>query len=64
MRILVIGLLLLIALFVCVQYWLVKLEVIVDCRYAGRGVAASPATGSKNQHMKEHAHMLDDAFSM
>lgn len=33
-------------------------------RYAGRGVAASPATGSKIHHLREHAHMLDDAFTM
>ncbi|XP_065338418.1 2-oxoglutarate dehydrogenase complex component E1 isoform X4 [Cloeon dipterum] len=33
-------------------------------RYAGRPTAASPATGSKNQHLKEHAQLLDDALAL
>lgn len=31
-------------------------------RYVGRGVSASPATGSKRQHLKELAHLVEDAF--
>ncbi|XP_059351590.1 2-oxoglutarate dehydrogenase complex component E1-like isoform X3 [Daphnia carinata] len=30
--------------------------------YVGRGVSASPATGSKRQHLKEAAQLLADAF--
>jgi len=33
-------------------------------RYVGREVSASPATGSKRQHLKELAHMLDSAFAI
>lgn len=31
--------------------------------YVGRGVSASPATGSKRQHLKEAAQLLEDAFA-
>uniref|UniRef100_A0A0P5SCE7 2-oxoglutarate dehydrogenase complex component E1 n=2 Tax=Daphnia magna TaxID=35525 RepID=A0A0P5SCE7_9CRUS len=31
--------------------------------YVGRGVSASPATGSKRQHLKEAAQLLADAFA-
>jgi len=31
-------------------------------RYAGRVVAASPATGSKHQHYKEQAQLYEDTF--
>ncbi len=34
------------------------------CRYVGRGVSASPATGSKRQHLKEAAQLLTDAFAL
>lgn len=34
-----------------------------DIKYAGRATAASPATGSKHQHLKEVAHLLDSAFA-
>ncbi|XP_012260678.2 2-oxoglutarate dehydrogenase complex component E1 isoform X2 [Athalia rosae] len=33
-------------------------------RYAGRPTAASPATGSKMQHLRELKQLLDDAFSL
>ncbi|XP_046421044.1 2-oxoglutarate dehydrogenase, mitochondrial isoform X2 [Neodiprion fabricii] len=33
-------------------------------RYVGRPTAASPATGSKMQHLKELKQLLDDAFSI
>jgi len=33
-------------------------------RYVGRGVSASPATGSKRQHLKEAAQLLEDAFTL
>ncbi|XP_066601305.1 2-oxoglutarate dehydrogenase complex component E1 isoform X3 [Prorops nasuta] len=33
-------------------------------RYAGRPTAASPATGSKMQHLKELKQLLDDALSL
>lgn len=32
--------------------------------YAGRPCAASPATGSKMQHLKELAHLTDDALNV
>ena len=34
-----------------------------DIKYAGRPTAASPATGSKHQHLKEFARMMDEAFA-
>ena len=36
---------------------------IFSCRYVGRNVSASPATGSKRQHLKEVAQLVEDAFS-
>ncbi|XP_011300393.1 2-oxoglutarate dehydrogenase, mitochondrial-like isoform X2 [Fopius arisanus] len=33
-------------------------------RYAGRACAASPATGSKMQHLKELKQLLDDSFNI
>ncbi|XP_046478917.1 2-oxoglutarate dehydrogenase complex component E1 isoform X4 [Neodiprion pinetum] len=35
-----------------------------DVGYVGRPTAASPATGSKMQHLKELKQLLDDAFSI
>lgn len=32
--------------------------------YIGRPTAASPATGSKAQHLKELANLLDDAMAI
>ena len=32
--------------------------------YAGRPTAASPATGSKAQHLKELAALMDDSLSL
>jgi len=34
-----------------------------DVKYAGRQAAASPATGSKHQHLKEQAQLYADAFA-
>jgi len=33
-----------------------------EIKYAGRPVAASPATGSKHQHLKEQAQLYQDTF--
>ncbi|KAK0071014.1 hypothetical protein PV325_013672, partial [Microctonus aethiopoides] len=33
-------------------------------RYVGRPTAASPATGSKMQHLKELKQLLDDSFNL
>ncbi|XP_063914738.1 2-oxoglutarate dehydrogenase complex component E1-like isoform X5 [Zophobas morio] len=35
-----------------------------DVVYVGRPTAASPATGSKAQHLKELSHLLDDAMAL
>jgi 2-oxoglutarate dehydrogenase E1 component len=35
-----------------------------DVIYVGRPTAASPATGSKAQHLKELSHLLDDAMAL
>lgn len=32
--------------------------------YIGRPTAASPATGSKVQHLKEQANILEDAMAL
>jgi 2-oxoglutarate dehydrogenase E1 component len=34
-----------------------------EIKYAGRHTAASPATGSKHQHLKEQAQLYEDAFA-
>lgn len=34
-----------------------------DVKYAGRAAAASPATGSKHQHLKEQAQLYADSFA-
>ncbi len=33
-------------------------------RYAGRGSAASPATGSNQRHRAEQAELIDDALTL
>lgn len=39
-------------------------EVYLLFSYAGRPTAASPATGSKMQHLRELAALLDDALAV